>query len=87
MMYVTAKESFRWSSVKKQSKEAYEKADLLRTEYCILVRGVVERRESVNDSIPHWTSGTDRKELKILLNLRPRPSTSRKISMLRSISV
>ncbi|HSP47700.1 MAG TPA: OB-fold nucleic acid binding domain-containing protein, partial [Clostridiaceae bacterium] len=34
------------------SKEAYEKADTLRSEYCIAVRGTVRARESVNDSIP-----------------------------------
>lgn len=48
------------------AKEAYEKADLLRTEYCILVRGVVERRESVNDSIPTGQVELIAKELKIL---------------------
>lgn len=48
------------------AKEAYEKADLLRNEYCILVRGVVERRESVNDSIPTGQVELIAKELKIL---------------------
>ncbi|MFH5836395.1 aspartate--tRNA ligase [Proteiniclasticum sp. C24MP] len=48
------------------SKEAYEKADRLRNEFCILVRGTVERRESVNDSIPTGQVELIAKELKIL---------------------
>lgn len=47
-------------------KAAYEKADQLRNEYCILVRGVVERRESVNESIPTGQVELVAKELKIL---------------------
>ena len=48
------------------SKEAYEKADRLRNEFCILVRGTVTRRESVNDSIPTGQVELIAKELKIL---------------------
>lgn len=48
------------------SKEAYEKADRLRNEFCILVRGTVARRESVNDSIPTGQVELIAKELKIL---------------------
>ena len=48
------------------SKEAYEKADRLRNEFCILVRGTVAKRESVNDSIPTGQVELIAKELKIL---------------------
>lgn len=48
------------------SKEAYEKADRLRNEFCILVRGTVERRESVNDNMPTGQVELIAKELKIL---------------------
>ena len=48
------------------SKEAYEKADRLRTEFCIMVTGTVERRESVNDSIPTGQVELIAKSLKIL---------------------
>lgn len=48
------------------SKEAYEKADQIRNEYCILVRGVVEKRESVNENIPTGHVELIAKELKIL---------------------
>lgn len=48
------------------SKEAYEKADRLRTEFCIMVTGTVKRRESVNDSIPTGQVELIAKSLKIL---------------------
>lgn len=48
------------------SREAYEKADRLRNEFCILVRGTVAKRESVNDSIPTGQVELIAKELKIL---------------------
>lgn len=48
------------------SKEAYEKADRLRNEFCILVRGTVERRESVNDNMLTGQVELIAKELKIL---------------------
>lgn len=48
------------------SKEAYEKADTLRSEYCIAVRGTVRARESVNDSIPTGQVELMASELKIL---------------------
>lgn len=48
------------------SKEAYEKADRLRSEFCILVRGTVEKRESVNDNMPTGQVELIAKELKIL---------------------
>lgn len=48
------------------SKEAYEKADRLRNEFCILVKGTVAKRESVNDSIPTGQVELIAKELKIL---------------------
>lgn len=48
------------------SKEAYEKADTLRGEYCIAVRGTVRARESVNDSIPTGQVELMASELKIL---------------------
>lgn len=48
------------------SKEAYEKADRLRGEFCIMVTGTVKRRESVNDSIPTGQVELIAKSLKIL---------------------
>lgn len=48
------------------SKEAYEKADRLRNEYCILVRGTVEKREAVNTAMPTGQVELIAKELKIL---------------------
>jgi aspartyl-tRNA synthetase len=48
------------------SKEAYEKADTLRSEYCIAVRGTVRARESVNDAIPTGQVELMASELKIL---------------------
>ena len=48
------------------SKEAYEKADRLRNEFCILVKGTVERRESVNDSMRTGQVELIAKELMIL---------------------
>ncbi|WP_312649876.1 aspartate--tRNA ligase [Proteiniclasticum sp.] len=48
------------------SKEAYEKADRLRNEFCILVRGTVARRESVNDNMPTGQVELIAEELKIL---------------------
>lgn len=48
------------------SKEAYEKADRLRNEYCILVRGTVEKREAVNTAMATGQVELIAKELKIL---------------------
>lgn len=48
------------------SKEAYEKAERLRNEFCILVRGTVERRESVNDAMATGQVELIASELKIL---------------------
>lgn len=48
------------------SAEAYEKAQSLRSEYCIAVRGVLARRESVNDTIPTGQLELIAKELRIL---------------------
>ena len=48
------------------SKEAYEKADRVRGEFCIMVTGTVKRRESVNDSIPTGQVELIAKSLKIL---------------------
>lgn len=48
------------------SKEAYEKADRLRNEFCVLVRGTVARRESVNDSMATGQVELIARELKIL---------------------
>ena len=48
------------------SKEAYEKADRLRGEFCIMVTGTIKRRESVNDSIPTGQVELIAKSLKIL---------------------
>lgn len=48
------------------SKEAYEKADRLRNEFCILVKGTVERRESVNDTMRTGQVELIAKELMIL---------------------
>lgn len=48
------------------SKEAYLKADRLRNEFCILVKGTVERRESVNDSMRTGQVELIAKELMIL---------------------
>lgn len=48
------------------SKEAYEKAEHLRNEFCILVRGTVERRESVNETMATGQVELIASELKIL---------------------
>lgn len=48
------------------SKEAYDKADTLRSEYVVAVRGIVRTRESVNDSIPTGRVELIGTELKIL---------------------
>jgi len=48
------------------SREAYAKADRLRNEFCILVKGTVRKRESVNDSIPTGQVEIIAEELMIL---------------------
>ena len=48
------------------SKEAYNKADTLRSEYVVAVRGIVRTRESVNDSMPTGRVELIGSELKIL---------------------
>ena len=48
------------------SKEAYLKAEGLRNEFCILVKGTVKRRESVNDQIKTGQVELIASELKIL---------------------
>ncbi len=48
------------------SKEAYDKADTLRSEYVVAVRGIVRTRESVNDSMPTGRVELIGSELKIL---------------------
>ncbi len=48
------------------SKEAYEKAEGLRSEFCILVKGTVKRRESVNNQMKTGQVELIATELKIL---------------------
>jgi aspartyl-tRNA synthetase len=48
------------------SKEAYDKADTLRSEYVVAVKGIVRTRESVNESMPTGRVELIGSELKIL---------------------
>lgn len=48
------------------SKEAYDKADTLRSEYVVAVKGIVRTRESVNESMPTGRVELIGRELKIL---------------------
>ncbi|MBU5485548.1 aspartate--tRNA ligase [Clostridium sp. MSJ-11] len=48
------------------NKEAFEKADTVRSEYCISVRGRVVRRESPNNSLPTGMIELKGEEIKIL---------------------
>lgn len=48
------------------SKEAYDKADTLRSEYVVAVKGIVRTRESVNESMPTGWVELIGSELKIL---------------------
>ncbi|MEW9095145.1 MAG: aspartate--tRNA ligase [Clostridiaceae bacterium] len=48
------------------NKEAFEKADTVRSEYCISVRGRVVRRESPNNSLPTGMIELKGEEIKVL---------------------